>query len=95
MCAPNHAPGSFTASDGATWRALQRGPKPLAILRHVHELRGNENEFDYNGRRYCWNWHRFLGGQHTLTDMDSKEVVAVGKLHFTFAWQWVTAWGFR
>lgn len=75
--------------------ALQRGPKPLAILRHVHELRGNENEFDYNGRRYCWNWHRFLGGQHTLTDMDSKEVVAVGKLHFTFAWQWVTAWGFR
>ncbi|KAK9839120.1 hypothetical protein WJX74_009892 [Apatococcus lobatus] len=73
----------------------KRGPKPLAILRHVHELRGNENEFDYNGRRYCWNWHRFLGGQHTLTDMDSKEVVAVGKLHFTFAWQWVTAWGFR
>ncbi|KAK9843387.1 hypothetical protein WJX84_000783 [Apatococcus fuscideae] len=73
----------------------KRGPRPLAILRHVHELRGNENEFDYNGRRYCWNWHRFLGGQHTLTDMDSKEVVAVGKLHFTLAWQWITAWGFR
>ena len=38
---------------------------------------------------------QFLGAKHSLMDMETKEIIAVGNLHFTLAWQWVTAWGFR
>ena len=65
------------------------------MLRHLHEFSGNQNVLSFNGRQYVWNWMRFLGGKHTLMDAETKEVVAVGALQFTFAWQWVTAWGFR
>ena len=71
------------------------GAEPMAVLRHLHEFSGNQNVLSYNGRQYVWNWMRFLGGKHTLMDVETKEVVAVGALQFTFAWQWITAWGFR
>ena len=36
-----------------------------------------------------------MGAKHSLMDVETKEIVAVGQLHFTLAWQWITAWGFR
>ena len=57
--------------------------------------RSNRNVFEYNGQTYAWDYKIFIGALHTLTNLDTKEIIAICKLKPGVTTQSITAWGLR
>lgn len=58
-------------------------------------MRSNENTFDFMGRTYAWNYWIFVGSTLTLTDVVTKEVLAIVQLRPTWRLQMLTSWSWR
>lgn len=60
-----------------------------------HAFRSNENVFMHNGHTYAWNYWVFLGSTLHLTDVETKEELAVVQLLPTWRWQIISSWSWR
>lgn len=57
--------------------------------------RSNRNVFEHNGHTYAWDYMIFLGAKHTLTNLETGEVIAICQLKPGVTTQSLTAWGLR
>lgn len=68
---------------------------PAIVLRRKHAFRSNRNVFEHNGHTYAWDYMIFLGAKHTLTNLETGEVIAICQLKPGVTTQSLTAWGLR